>query len=1003
MTLAEKLQKIDDFKKFTAEQYGKSSYCDCTTNCDEIVNYLLDNKAPFPFTPLPTYTGFWLDNLEKMFSNSSEWDELDIKLLEVFTSSIYWKNPATSYADLCYEVFFDEYLHRLHHEDRTTDHISNLLKYWHITNLGEDAFLKGVIHIQSDYLIYSDINKINSIGNYLVKESQKDFEKVRGFYEREKLHFLLEAILVSNSPINETIIRKLIYVHDGYETINIKSIATLLKFNFETYEDLIVNILKEVQSPENYHAIAQELRKVKSDNNIDFLKEGFFQKVLARIDSKKRGEGMWEISSNYNYQLKKYVTSFELELTFLTNENIITLKDILIEIFDKSKIVLGRTAIFEKAYHLLSNEINNSIITSERFFQINTYDASKAYYQLVFKNIKSDMVEYLIPHFFESLNSKDKKVRETTAILLANFKNTILPQATQLLQHKKPEMRQTGALILSLIKTDEAIAILNNALENEINDDARDLMLDGLKGIITIEVSQQAIAQKVAFAQQRGKLDKPIESWLDDSKLPPLYFTDGTKLNLETVRFLLYRMSRAKDIRIDFEAKTVLDLIDKNQSSAFANALLNAYIQAGGADSKQKYCLTIGSILGADPEMDILKHKVNEWVEASRGKMAEYAVKALALNGSTKALRAVEFFSRKYKNKYKNIGAAAIESFGLVAEELGISPYDLADSIIPDFGFEGLFKEFEVNNDIFRAFIGNDFKLAFLNEDNKALKSLPKGASKEIQEEFKEIGKEIKDIVKSQSSRLEQYLVIQRKWSAEKWQAFFLTNPVMFVYAVRLIWGAFDENQKLLFTFKLQEDQTLINEEGDEIELEEDLQIGMVHPISLSENQLQYWKEVLYDSDLSPIFPQLDRPLISFNEKDKGITLSKEFEGIQYGGYSFVSKLEKLGWFRGSVVDAGGISSYYKDFSELNITAIIMQIGMIGIGYLEENAELGELMFVSNKSVKFGSYMYDEPSKANDERLISFEKVPPIVYSEVMADMQFFKENDVIKQNDSQS
>jgi hypothetical protein len=80
---------------------------------------------------------------------------------------------------------------------------------------------------------------------------------------------------------------------------------------------------------------------------------------------------------------------------------------------------------------------------------------------------------------------------------------------------------------------------------------------------------------------------------------------------------------------------------------------------------------------------------------------------------------------------------------------------------------------------------------------------------------------------------LEQYLIIQRQWDTEKWQSLFLNNPIMFVYATRLIWGAFNEQKQLLFTFKVQEDQTCINQDGDEVEFQEGQMIRMVHPLIL--------------------------------------------------------------------------------------------------------------------------------------------------------------------------
>jgi hypothetical protein len=94
------------------------------------------------------------------------------------------------------------------------------------------------------------------------------------------------------------------------------------------------------------------------------------------------------------------------------------------------------------------------------------------------------------------------------------------------------------------------------------------------------------------------------------------------------------------------------------------------------------------------------------------------------------------------------------------------------------------------------------------------------------------------------------------------------------------------------------------------------------------------------------------------------------------------------------VVDGGFISNYYKNFAEEGITAIITQEGDVCVGYLDSIGGIGNLMFVKYGSVDFGSYTYDEPGHTNDPRLIPFEQISPIIYSEVMADMQFFKEND---------
>jgi hypothetical protein len=622
------------------------------------------------------------------------------------------------------------------------------------------------------------------------------------------------------------------------------------------------------------------------------------------------------------------------------------------------------------------------------------YDGS-TYYRGFFALLSGLRYEMYYPQIWALTRHKSKKMREITAVALSKLGAEAIPGARALLEAKAGDQRQTGALMLSLIPGEESRGILLDALNKEKNDDARDLMLESLLDTLSLPGMPEAIAEAVRLAQQRGKLDKPLEPWLDETKLPALCWKDtGEALDLLTVRFLLYRQSRPKEVRTDPEARPLLDRIDRGRSAPFANALLKAYLESG-ADAKHKYVLTLAGRLGDDATVALLQAKVTQWADAARGKMAEYATKAIALAGTNKALRAVEFFSRKYKSKNKNIGEAAQQAFVVAAEEMGITPYELADSIIPDFGFGGLFREFHANGEPYRAFVDNQFKLAYLDEDGKVLKSPPRGTDKALTEEFKEIGKEIKDIVKSQSGRLEQYLVTQRKWPADRWQAFFGGNPVMFAYAVRLVWGVYDEHGGLQFSFRCLEDQTLANRENDETELPEGSLIGMVHPMDLPAEEIAYWTEHLADSDVEPIFPQLHRPVIALPPAEAATKMSYAFRDVKVGGYQFVSRMEKMGWFRGSVVDGGGIASYYKNFADLNVAAFVNLQG-IGVGYYDADAELQEVYFVRLGSVRTGSYSYDEPGDAGDERLIPFGQVPAVVYSEVMSDLGGFVQKEAM-------
>lgn len=1002
MTHEERQERIEEFRK-SIKHYGEY-YTDLPIIANEFIEYITNPNASLPSTTFSMgWFNFQILGVLSILDTPDKWVDEDLRIIQIITQPIYWTDPSPSHYGYSYyfeRYFFTNYLNNILSANQK--YFLPMLTTWKKLGCSEDELIKGIIqYINVEFWLDQD-NSLKELGHYMLEKTLQDFNSVYKHFNNEN-DFILFRLLINHTDINEDeILPKFLNIRkndEGLNEISIFSTEALLNKDKEKYKSIILNKIPEIESATCMLNINNLLSKFFRHSD----KSSEIEKILQyldriKIEMKHKGVNFYKYD-HYLVEEGKHVNFFELSIEQLLILDPTNQKEYLIDLFEKCSSPNHKQMILSKLAGTYKEQILPSVFSEKGQVLISVWGADD-YYKTMFKLLQTIDYQQYEPKVWEFTKNKSKKIREMAAITLSKLGERIIPEANKLLNDKKGEVRQIGALILSLIKTDESQRILLEALDNEKNDDARDVILESLSGILPVPQTEEEVKERIEKAQKRGKLDSPIEKWLDESQLPSLHWVSGKAFTSDEIRYLFYRQSRTKDIRIDSEAKPMLALIDKSTSHDFASALLKTYF-TNGADAKQKYCLGLGAILGGDDECNSLKTKVTQWADAGRGKMAEYAVKALALNGSTKALRVVEFFSRKYKNKNKNIGAAANEAFVIVAEDLNISPYELADSIIPDFGFDGLFKEFEVDGETYRAFIDNDFKLAYLNEDNKVLKSLPKATTNELKEEFKEIGKEIKDIVKSQSSRLEQYLVIQRKWNTEKWQAFFMGNPVMFAYAIRLIWGIYDADNQLIDTFRCQEDQTLINAEGDEIELSEDVQIGMVHPISLTAEQITYWTENLYEDDIQPIFPQLTRPVIVLSENDKNLKISREFQGVQYGGYGFISKMEKIGWNRGSVVDGGWISSYFKDFSDLGFTAIITQQGELCVGYYDGNAELNELMFVRKKAVQFGSYVYDEPSNENDERLMAFGEVPAIIYSEVMADMQFFKENDLKKQNEA--
>ena len=91
MTFEERKEKIENFKKLTYERFSIHSYIDLTTNCDEIINYLLESLEKFPNSPLPSrISDYWFRELSLIFSKSTaHWNSFDLRLLNILSSSGY--------------------------------------------------------------------------------------------------------------------------------------------------------------------------------------------------------------------------------------------------------------------------------------------------------------------------------------------------------------------------------------------------------------------------------------------------------------------------------------------------------------------------------------------------------------------------------------------------------------------------------------------------------------------------------------------------------------------------------------------------------------------------------------------------------------------------------------------------------------------------------------------------------------------------------------------------
>ncbi|WP_038161475.1 DUF4132 domain-containing protein [Verrucomicrobium sp. BvORR106] len=586
------------------------------------------------------------------------------------------------------------------------------------------------------------------------------------------------------------------------------------------------------------------------------------------------------------------------------------------------------------------------------------------------------------------LQHKSRPVRMAAARALAALAQPdTQPRAVKLLAHKKADVRLAAVAVLEQLGTPESLAALKGHLEVEEGDDVRDAILLALEraggGAALTKEEIVARIQKT-LAKIKGL---PVP-WLQPARLP-LIKTDGVALSDHEVLYLLYRQSRCKEMRADLEAKPLYAELDRGRNGGSAANALAAYL-ASDQNADHRWVLTWAALVGDDRVVTPLFKAVLEWAENSRGKLAEYGAQALALLGTDQALMMVESLSVRFRVKNKNIGKAAGDAFAEAAEARGVSVEELGDLVVPWLGFEaGKPRLVEAGKTTVEVSIDQDFKLSFRDtKTGKRSGKLPAGSPAPVQAEFKEMVNTLKEASKAQVLRIETLLVRQFRWPVSRWQELYLGNPLLRPFTQRLVWSWQGEAGEPPLVFRALEDGSLTDVNEEAVTLPTTGSVAIVHPLDLEETTRTAWLQHLADYDIAPPFPQLDRPVIRVKEEEKGTRFGKQVNSTSLNAMTFRGRSEKIGWVRGSVVDAGGVTSYRKIFAAAGVEAFLNVDGMyVGIG-MDETITLGDVYFVRTGTVKTGSYTYDEPSKEDDPRLVPFGEVPPVPFSEVMGDLR---------------
>ena len=615
--------------------------------------------------------------------------------------------------------------------------------------------------------------------------------------------------------------------------------------------------------------------------------------------------------------------------------------------------------VVKKMVHLRSEEYDSVCVNGGVF----TRKVYVYYLGKYFEYIKKDET---IEKIFFMFGDSSKEVRKAVVDAMAKNKE-YEEKVINCLQAKKLAVRETAVDVLASWGAENYRDVLLKVLETEKSKKLVEKIQTLLAVSVAVDGDKPVSVSTIVADIHKGGRSRQL-SWLyDNANFTEVHFANGTVADEKYVQAVMLCYAGMGKLGVNENAKILAKDLNKDDLNAVALEVFEKWVSFG-ADTKRKWVLYFSLIHGGYDVQELALKYIKEWAEASRGAIAAEAVRALAMNGSSTALMAVDNMAHKFKQR--QVKNAAIEAMSKAAEELGITTEELGDKIVPDLEFdENMERVFDYGTRKFKVYLTPSLEVEVFDESDKKLKNMPAPAKKDDEvlakksnAEFKQMKKQLKSVITIQKTRLETALLADRRWTVTAWKDLFVKNPVMHSFAIGLIWSAY-ENNELLQTFRYMEDGSFNTCDEDEYELSENCMIGLAHPINLDEETLTAWKEQLSDYEVIQPIEQLERQVYRVKEDEIGQKTLMRYRDRKINDFTLLGRIVKLGWQKGTVLDAGCFSTFYReDITEriknpdgtvtLKGNAVVVNISPMYISGIGEEVEVGEVRFYKPENVQ---------------------------------------------------
>ncbi|MGB8699183.1 MAG: DUF4132 domain-containing protein [Thermosynechococcaceae cyanobacterium] len=567
------------------------------------------------------------------------------------------------------------------------------------------------------------------------------------------------------------------------------------------------------------------------------------------------------------------------------------------------------------------------------------------------------------------------------------------------IEAKPAELTKAAIAFLTSLKRKGYESLIRAALEQqplEIAEKVKALVLDqDDTNLLPFDekTTPQWLKDGIADLPKQKRSQHP--DWISAADLPALVVGDRCLSEAQTHACLCaLKLSTLESPAL--LVKHLKTYANPQSLDGFIWSLFERWLTEGGS-AKEKWAMFALGLLGSDAIALKLTPLIRNWPGENQHPRAVLGLECLRTIGSDTALMQINGIAQK--TKYQGLQARAEECMEAVARDRQLTQDQLEDRIIPDCGLDATGKRvFDFGPRQFHFALGADLKPLVKEEKGKPLSTLPKAGAKDDVEkaqqaiaEWKLLKKQVSEIVKIQSVRLEDAMITERRWPWAEFATLLVQHPLLTHLVQRLIWGSYSPDETLTQTFRVSEDKTYADCNDITLVPEESTFVGIVHPIDLNEDLKAQWGQTLSDYEIIPPFPQINRDVYTLTPAEMEAEEIKRFQEILIPGERLAYRMEKLGWQRGGLHDHGDYKVHYKDFDQGKVTAVV---GDYECQHVEKSSIWGAdaidgCLFLVGQHRE--PYEYPAPGswaeKHTQGKRLPLRDVHPLVISEVLRDL----------------